>query len=146
MLKKPQKMENSIFIDKTKIPEQGDLIKALGHSYNLWQDICNLVYLKYPKAVSEWNLPGKKYGWSFRIKDKKRAIVYLLPRDKFFMVSFVFGQKAYEKIMNSNISKEIKIALQSAKVYAEGRGIKIEVRDQKILKDISQLIDIKLAF
>ena len=62
------------------------------------------------------------------------------------MVSFVFGQKAYEKIMNSNISKEIKIALQSAKVYAEGRGIKIEVRDQKILKDISQLIDIKLAF
>src|SRR5664279_5544003 len=101
-------MDSNIFIDKTKIPDQEDLIKALGHSYNLWQDTCNLVYLKYPGAFSEWNSPGKKYGWSFRIKDKKRAIIYLLPRDKFFMVSFVFGQKATDIILNSTIADDIK--------------------------------------
>ncbi|MGZ5134410.1 MAG: DUF3788 domain-containing protein [Flavitalea sp.] len=139
-------MDISIFIDKTNKPEQKDLITALGKTYNLWQDIINLVYLKYPSAVSDWNFPGQKYGWSLKIKDKKRAIIYLLPRDKRFMVAFNFGQKAFEKIMDSNISEEIKHSLESAKVYAEGRGIRIEVKNQKPLKDISQLIDIKLAF
>jgi len=139
-------MDISIFIDKTNKPEQKDLITALAKTYNLWQDIINLVYLKYPNAVSDWNFPGQKYGWSFKIKDKKRAIIYLLPRDKRFMVAFNFGQKAFEKIMDSNISEEIKHSLESAKVYAEGRGIRIEVKNQKPLKDISRLIDIKLAF
>lgn len=139
-------MDTSIFIDKTYKPEQKDLITALGKTYNLWQDIINLVYLKYPNAASDWNFPGQKYGWSFKIKDKKRAIIYLLPRDKQFMVAFNFGQEAFKKIMASNISEEIKHSLESAKVYAEGRGIRIEVKNQKPLKDISQLIDIKLAF
>ena len=139
-------MDSSIFFDKTKIPEPQDLMKAFGPRYQLWQDICKLVYLKYPTAVSEWNFPGQKYGWSFRIKDRKRAIIYLLPGDKLFRVAFVFGQKAYEAIMNSDISKEIKTALESARVYAEGRGVRIEVRNQKTLKDINRLIDIKLAF
>ena len=139
-------MDISIFIDKTYKPEQKDLVSALGKTYSLWQDIVNLVYLKYPNAISDWNFPGQKYGWSFKIKDKKRAIIYLLPRDKRFMVALNFGQEAFKNIMASNISEEIKHSLESAKVYAEGRGIRIEVKNQKPLKDISQLIDIKLAF
>ena len=139
-------MDTSIFTDKTNGPEQKDLVIALGKTYHLWEDIVRLVSLKSPNAVCDWNFPGQKYGWSFRIKDKKRAIIYLLPRDKRFMVAFSFGKKAYEKIMDSNISEEIKQSLESAKVYAEGRGIRFEVNDQKLLKDISQLIDIKLAF
>ena len=139
-------MDASIFIDKTKKPTEEDLRNALANSYNLWQDVYNLVYLKYPNAVSEWNFPGQKYGWSFRMKDRKRTIVYLLPRDKRFLVAFIFGQRAFEKIMSSNISKQIKHDLESAKVYAEGRGIRIAVKNQNTLAAISQLIDFKLAF
>jgi len=68
-----------------------------------------------------------------------------LPRDKKFLAAFVFGQKAFEKITDSNISKEIKNELQSAKVYAEGRGIRIEVTNRTVLKDIGRLLEIKLA-
>ncbi|MBK7427511.1 MAG: DUF3788 domain-containing protein [Saprospiraceae bacterium] len=138
-------MDTSIFPEKEKQPEEKDLIKALGKCYDLWHDIVNLVYEKYPKAVSEWNYPGQKYGWSFRVKDKKRAIIYLLPRDQYFMVAFNFGQKAVEKIMESNVSEEIKHNLATARVYAEGRGIRIEVKNLKVLEDISQLIEFKLA-
>lgn len=138
-------MDTSIFTDKTKTPNEKDLVAALGKTYQQWQHIVNEVYPKYPNAVSEWKYPGQKYGWSFKIKDKKRAIIYLLPRDKYFMVAFNFGQKAFEKIMESNISNEIKNSLESARVYVEGRGIRIEVKNQKPLKDVSQLIDIKLA-
>ncbi|MDP4261170.1 MAG: DUF3788 domain-containing protein [Bacteroidota bacterium] len=138
-------MDKSVFTNKAKAPTEKDLVNALGNAYLLWQDIFNFVYLKYPAATNEWNFPGEKYGWSFRIKDKKRAIIYLLPRDQFFKVALVFGQKAFEEIIASKVSAKIKRELESAKVYAEGRGIRLEVKDKKILKDITRLIEIKLA-
>jgi hypothetical protein len=137
-------MDISIFTDKSKQPAKHDLIKALDKTFEIWQEIREYTLLKYPDAIEEWNYSGDKYGWSFRIKDKKRAILYLLPRDRYFKVAFVFGQKATYAIMESDIAAEIKSELQSAKVYAEGRGIRLAVMDEKILADIKRLIDLKL--
>jgi hypothetical protein len=139
-------MEESIFMDKSVVPADADLRSALGDKYELWREIRDRVFEKYPEGCEEWNFPGKKYGWSFRIKDKKRAIIYLLPRDHAFLAAFVFGGRALEAILKSDVSEQIKTDLEGAKVYAEGRGIRIPVPDRSSLKDISILIDIKLAF
>ena len=138
-------MDKSIFSNKNNIPDNNDLKGSLGDTYNLWLLIKDYVHLKYPNAIDEWNYPGEKYGWSFRIKDKKRAIIYLLPREKSFKVAFVFGQKATDIIMKSQISIVIKKELDSARVYAEGRGIRIEIKDEMFIDDIKELIDIKIA-
>ena len=119
-------------------------MSRLGSSFIFWEQISQLVLSKYPQAVSEWNYPAQKYGWSFRIKDKKRAIIYLLPLDRLFMVAFVFGDKAVAEIMKAPITQEIKSELSQARKYAEGRGIRIEVKDDSLLGEIEQLIDIKL--
>ena len=139
-------MEQSIFMDKASIPTGEDLRQALGNKYELWMEIREHVLQKYPAGKEEWNFPGKNYGWSFRIKDKKRAIIYLLPRKEEFMAAFVFGGKAFETIKESGVSPKIVTDLESAKVYAEGRGVRIPVPDRAILKDIFILIDIKLAY
>jgi hypothetical protein len=134
----------SIFTEKQVFPQDNDLRKALGKSFNLWQTLEDYVYSKYPTAMKEWCF-SKSGGWSFRMKDNKRVIIYFLPRDQFFKVALVFGQKATEQVMSSSISTEIKMALNSAKVYAEGRGIRIDVEDEAIINDIKELINIKLA-
>lgn len=139
-------MDHSIFMDKASIPTDEDLKQALGNKYELWMEIRETVLQKYPGGKEEWNFPGKKYGWSFRIKDKKRAIIYLLPRTEEFMAAFVFGGKAFEAIKQSKVSPQIVSDLEAAKVYAEGRGIRIPVPNKAVLKDIFELIDIKLAF
>jgi len=138
-------MDTSIFTDKERIPDNNALIESLGITYKFWQIIKDYIFLKYPTALDEWNYPGAKYGWNYKIKDTKRAIIYLLPRDKYFKVAFVFGQKATYAILKSKISTEIKNELEEAKVYAEGRGIRIEIKDANIINDIKELIDIKLA-
>lgn len=138
-------MDISIFTDKTVEPTQKDLQKELGSLYPLWEQIAESVREKYPNPKEEWNYPGKKYGWSFRLKDKRRAIIYLLPRKNFFKVAFVFGQKATDQIMASNITQVIKEDLANAKKYVEGRGVSIEVHNSDLLSDINQLIDTKLA-
>ena len=135
----------SIFQDKTITPTDNDLVEKLDSTYNLWIQLQNFVLSKYPDGLSEWNYPGKKYGWSFRIKDKKRAIIYFLPRDKYFKVAFVFGQKATDDIMNSNIFPKIKPELMQARKYAEGRGIRIDINNDLRIPDIKKLIEIKLA-
>ncbi len=138
-------MDASIFQDKTEQPDIGMLRNAIGNAYECWEAVKNYVFEKYPKALEEWNF-ANKYGWSCRLKDNKRAIVYLLPRDKFFKVAFVFGQKAYDEIMSSQIADEIKKELQIAKVYAEGRGIRIAITDGQLIPDIKMLVDIKLKY
>lgn len=138
-------MDTSVFPDKIPIPDQEMLKTALGSTYPLWLRIREMVYSNYPQATEEWNFPGLKYGWSFRIRDKKRAILYLLPRNGYFMVAFVFGKAATEQVLMSSIAASIKEELSNARVYAEGRGIRIPVRDGSLLNDIQELITIKLA-
>jgi hypothetical protein len=139
-------MDTSIFTNKAEIPDDSLLSAALGNLFGVWMNLREYVFGVYPKAIEEWNLPGQKYGWSFRIKDKKRAIIYMLPRDKYFLVAFVFGEKATKDALNSNIASEIKTIIESARVYAEGRGFRIEVRETAIIEDIKTLIDIKLKY
>lgn len=138
-------MDKSIFTDKNIVPNDSDLAKALGPCYDLWQNMKEYVLLKYPKATVEWKYPGDKYGWSFRLKDKKRAIVYLLPRDQYFKVAFVFGQKATDVILKSDVSEAIKADLAAARAYAEGRGITIEVKNSMVVNDVKELVDVKIA-
>ena len=135
----------SIFQDKAIVPTDKDLAGKLGLTFDLWIQLKDFVFEKYPKAIAEWYYPGIKYGWNFRIKDKKRAIIYFLPRDNYFKVAFVFGQKATDFILGSDISTEIKNDLEQATKYAEGRGIRIEIKDNQILADIKKLIVIKLV-
>ena len=132
-------------MDKKCTPTNQDLIKTLGSTSSIWESLVNTTRILYPKAMEEWNYSGEKYGWSFRIKDKKRAIIYLLPQDNFFKVSMVFGQKATDIILNSTISDDIKTDLKNTKVYAEGRGLRIDVSNTSSLKDIEELIKIKIA-
>lgn len=135
----------SIFIDKTLTPTTKELKKGLGETFSLWQAIEDFTKKNYVGANGEWKFSGEKFGWSYRINDKKRVLVYLLPREKFFKVGFVFGEKVLEKIYKSDISAAIKTELKEAKKNAEGKGIRIPVKDESNYKDIEKLILFKIT-
>jgi hypothetical protein len=135
----------SIFTQKSEMPTTAALQEALGETYVYWQTFAAHTQKLYPEATEGWTFTSEKFGWSYRIKDKKRVIIYLLPRDKFFKVAFVLGQKATDILLKSTISESIKTELQAAKVYAEGRGIRLEIKDNLLTEDILQLILIKIS-
>lgn len=135
----------SVFTDSTLSPTTSKLKEALGSTYPLWEEISDYTLKVTKGLVGEWKFSGPKFGWSFRISDKRRVIIYLLPRDQYFKVAFVFGQKATDRILEGKFDEEIKAELQAAKVYAEGRGIRIAVRDNSITIDIQELINIKIS-
>lgn len=105
----------SIFTDKTAKPSEDDLKIALGEKYKFWNELFSFTLEKFPEASFDWHFSGQKFGWGFRISDKKRVLVYLLPRDQFFKVGLVFGEKAFEEICNSSISETIITELKTRK-------------------------------
>jgi hypothetical protein len=137
-------MDKSIFTDRKQIPGDKDLEEGLGGTFPLWKQIREAVSEHPSTLPGEWNYSGEKFGWSYRIKDKRRVIIYLLPREKYFKTAFVFGQKAFDEIMAGNFPETIRQELSAGKVYAEGRGIRIDVKDNRIVPDILKLIEIKI--
>ncbi len=139
------KIMKSIFTDKNVRPTHEDLKKRLAYTLTVWEDIEEFTKRNCPSAKAEWHFSGEKFGWSYRIKDNRRVLIYLLPRDRFFKGALVFGKKAVDQIVESTISAAIKAELMAAKQFAEGRGIRIEIKDASAIEDIKELIKIKIA-
>jgi len=135
----------SAFINKEITPTPSDIKEALGNTYDIWQEFAAFTKRIYPGSSEKWHYTNEKNGWSFRISDKKRVLLYLLPRDGYFKVALVYGQKATDTILNSDIAPSIISEITNAKVYAEGRGIRIDVKDPALIPDIKELIRIKIA-
>jgi hypothetical protein len=137
-------MSISLLDDKRKRPAPRTLAAALGDLARLWNEIVEYVKAQFPSAAEEWKFPGAKYGWSFRLKDKRRNLIYMTPAKGFIQVAFVFGDKAVEDVLASWISSAIKTELKNAHKYVEGRGIRLPVRTTADWQDVKRLVDIKL--
>ncbi len=138
-------MAISFFNNKSQCPGEKDLDAVLGPKAEYWKTLRKFTHDFYSKAQEEWIYSGKNYGWSFRIKDRRRVLIYFIPCDGYFKVAFVFGEKAAKEAMSSNISGDIKKLIESAPVYAEGRGFRVDVTGDYLVEDIKKLITIKLA-
>jgi hypothetical protein len=138
-------MALSMFDDKTTKPTPKRLAAALGKRYRLWNEVKAHTFAKCPAATEEWKFAGAKYGWSFRLKDKKRNILYMTPSEGFIRVAFVFGDKAADAVEKSSLPEAIKNELRNATRYVEGRGLRLLVREQRDVAAVKQLLDIKTA-
>src|SRR5438105_8191972 len=105
------KYENA-FKGKLTQPTDAELDAALGPSATLWKDLVQSMADQEGVAGQEWKgICVKKYGWSLRLKQKSRNIVYLGPGMGCFMVSFVLGDSALKAAKESHLPKAVPDAL-----------------------------------
>lgn len=137
-------MTDNIFTNKLEQPDDETLSTALGKSYKHWKEIKKHINDNYGTCTEEWKFYGQKIGWSLKIFLKKRNLFFVTVCKGFFRISFVLGDKAAAAAEQSKLPKPIIEELVGAKKYAEGRGIRIEVKSQKDIETIKQLVDIKV--
>jgi hypothetical protein len=138
-------MALSAFDDKSKKPGTGELERILGRTSAHWNSLKTHIAAEYPPLDDTWNFAGAKYGWSLRLKQKKRTVLYMTPCKKHFLVGLVLGEKAVRAAHDSSLPGTILKVIDEARKYAEGRGIRIEVRNKGVLKSIKELAAIKMA-
>ncbi|MGB5107573.1 MAG: DUF3788 family protein [Candidatus Zixiibacteriota bacterium] len=138
-------MAISIFDDKTMQPSDNDLAKALGRTLTLWNELQERISALFSPAIIEWGYAGKSTGWGMRIKKEKRVIVYMTPCNDHFLASFALGEKAVKAAHESGLPAPILEIIDDAPRYAEGRGVRIQVRTTTDVRNIERLAVIKLA-
>jgi hypothetical protein len=135
----------SAFDDKSSTPGSIELRETLGRSGALWDRLKDHLTSEYQPLAEEWMFSGEKWGWSLRLKRKKRTILYMTPRKKHFFVGFVLGEKAVKAARESDLPDSVLTLIDSARKYAEGRGVRIEVRTKKDLENAKKLAAVKMA-
>ena len=125
-------------------PTDEMLASALGETKEIFDTIVRFIGTEFGESHIEWKHYGAKIGWSIKILNKKRNVMFVGPEDGYFRVAFAFGQKAYLEIIESNLSDEIKQQITNGKVYVEGRPLRLEIRNQSDAEPLRQLIKIKL--
>lgn len=125
-------------------PTPAEVSASLGASDNLWQQFVQWV-AKQGAQEEEWKSYSEKYGWSLRLKRKKRTIVYLAPCAGCFRISFLLGDRAVTAAKQSSLSKRTLSAIEKARRYAEGTAVSFVVRQAKDLASARKLVQIKLA-
>ncbi len=133
------------FIGRADLPTAKEVASALGATATLWEQLVGWLATEKGVAEEEWKSTSPKYGWSLRLKLKKRTILYLAPCAGCFRVAFVLGDRAVAAAPQSGLPAAVTKALDEAPKYAEGTGVRLLVRSQKDLAGIRKLAEIKLA-
>jgi len=137
-------MSASVFDDKTVKPDSKALLKAIGKTAGHWKKIRSNLENDYGELIEDWKYYGQKTGWLLKVLRKKRNLFFCIPLKGSFRIAFVFGEKAVAAVENSDLPEAIKLELKNARKYAEGRGLRIDVKSAKDVENIRKLVEIKV--
>ncbi len=138
-------MAESIFDDKTKVPTPTELTVALGAAAPLLVALEQYLLEQWGGTTREWQFYGKRAGWTFALVHKGRRVLHVIPRSGLFTAVFTLGPRAEIAAQESDLSAEVLATLASARVYAEGKSVRLDVASAAALASVKQLIAIKLA-
>ena len=137
-------MSVSVFEDKATMPDDKMLDKALGKSNRLWREIKKHLKAEYGELNEDWKFYGQKSGWILKTLRKKRNLFFFIPLKGSFQVTFVFGDKAVAAVQKSDLPKKLVTKLKNARKYAEGRGLRIDVKNSADVEHVKRLVEIKI--
>jgi hypothetical protein len=134
-------MAESIFSEKVTIPNDDLLENALKISNALWDKM-----IEISGGRGEWKFYTKAAGWTYSIKKNQRTLFYMIPKDGWFKLTFVFGERAIEAAKLTNLPKQTLNALLTAKRYVEGRSITIKIESNADIPTAQKLLQLKLKY
>jgi hypothetical protein len=126
-------------------PDEKVLARTLGGTKALWDELIRHVETEHAPVTHRWTASKTSALGFLRLVQKKRTILYLLPREGYFLTAFVFGEKATAAVRASDVPAAVVTMLNAARPYAEGRGIRLETRTARDLATMKKLAAIKMA-
>lgn len=136
------KAQAGTFHDPAMRPGDRDLAHALGPVDPLWRRFTHRVRVSCGPLTDEWSF-SKGFGWTLRLKQPARVLVYLTPGPSYFLASFALGEKACTAIRKAGVPADIRAIIDAAPKYAEGRGVRIPVRTKTDLEAVLKIAGIK---
>jgi uncharacterized protein DUF3788 len=138
-------MALSIFNDKARLPKESEVATALKDSFVHWNELKKLIGLRFRPLSCDWGFASKTTGWGMRLKNKDRTVLYMTPCEGYFLASFALGEKAVKAAHQDDLPVSVLKVIDSATKYAEGRGVRLAVRNVRDLRNVEKLAVIKMS-
>ena len=134
-------MIENAFSGRATPPTDAELAAALGKARSRWDRL--QAKLAPCCDGSAWGSSSKKLGWSLRMRRGDRVIVYLSPGRGELMASFALGDAAMRAARAAGLPPAVAAVLASAKRYAEGHAVRLEVKTAADVDAVATLARIK---
>lgn len=131
--------------NKTNLPPSPEEIRsALGSSYPFWLSLTHFIEANY-QATGKWSSWGPaNFGWGFRYQQKGRALVALYPQRERFIAQIVLGEAQAERALSLELGEGVSALLKETPQLRDGRWLSISVATEKDVRDIEQLLSVKM--
>ncbi len=138
-------MALSIFDDKSVMPDEPALEKGIGRRYTLFVDLRAFMHDSYPNIEEVWLHESKDSGWTLAFRQKKKALLRVIPMDGFVSLVFLFNDKALQATASARMPRYVSEAIASARHYKVGTPFRVDIKTAANVKVTKKLIDIKMA-
>ena len=136
-------MALSAFTEKNRMPTDEDLRRVLDKTYASWTKLLELVAERIDPINQVWGYTSASTGWGLRVHHRERVIVYMTPQHNQFLVSLALGEKAVVAAHAAKLPAALLKVIDGAPRYAEGRGVRVEIKSGRQLAALARLAEIK---
>ena len=134
-------MAASIFSEKAIVPDKEALGIALKDTQVLWDEI-----LDFSDGSGEWKFYSKAAGWTMQVKKSKRTLFYLMPKDGWFQMTFVYGERAVEAAKSFGLPENVLGNIEQATAHVEGRSVALDVTSNEEINTVRKMLQLKLEY
>ena len=134
-------MAASVLGEKTIVPDEEALNAALKGGKTLWDKMIDI-----SGGSGEWKFYSKAAGWTYPVKKGKRTLFYMMPKDGWFQLTFVYGERAVEAAKSADLPEQVLIDLLQAKAYMEGRSVAVNINSNADIDTAQKLLQLKLEY
>jgi hypothetical protein len=137
-------MSIGVFVDKKYRPSEAEIHQAIGPKLAVWQELVEFLRAHYPSDEDIKFLYGKKYGWVLRFRKRGQLLTSLYPTEGGFTAQINLGPAAIERTRNMELGENVRTVIDQATPYSEGRWLFIPVKSAEDVRDIRQLIALRV--
>lgn len=131
-------MSEFIFVEKDIQPDNEMLKDALGRSFTHFEKLQDLT----KHLIQEWKFYGKKYGWQFKVSEKKKAVCYVVPYEKYFLAGMALREADRNLLLDSKLDPQVKEELAKAEKIMEGYPLSFNIRTKADFKKLITVLEI----
>ena len=133
------------FATKAKRPTKATLERALGRTQRHWDRVLEQTHRDHAGLVDTWMFYGPKSGWILKVAGKKRAVLWMSPRDGGFLASLALRDGAVAALRMTKLPRPFVEEIEGAKAWPEGRPARVRVTNLDHVRWIRTLVGLKLG-
>ena len=132
-------MDNPLH-EKSQKPTPVRLGRALGRTQRHWDLLLEQVHADHDGLVDTWMHYGPKSGWILKVAGKKRAALWLAPRDGCFLASLALRDDAVAALRATRLPEALVAEIEDAKAWPEGKPARVTVTNLDLVRQVRTLV------